>query len=70
MITLVYGNDWIGLYRDGILLDEGHSLSPYHILTALGLEMEEKTANEDWLEEEGSLPGCLEDVVLAGERKL
>lgn len=30
--------DWEGIYVDGILKEEGHSLSPWHILKALGLD--------------------------------
>jgi len=40
--------DWIGLYRDGVLLNEGHSLSPREVLDALGLENE----SVEWGEEE------------------
>lgn len=63
-ITIVSSSlgDWEGLYRDGHLLDEGHSLRLDKILELLGFEVEEKEAAQDWLENEGSLPQDLEKV--------
>jgi hypothetical protein len=54
--------DWDGLYHDGKLVTEGHSLSVREVLTLLGFRVEEKEASEGWLEDHGSLPKNLKDV--------
>jgi hypothetical protein len=61
-IDLVYGDDWIGLYLDGKLVEEGHSLEPFHVLDALGIKHTYHAADIDWLHEEGCLPERLDDV--------
>lgn len=35
------GGDWEGLYVDGVLKAEEHSLTSWHVLEALGLEYED-----------------------------
>jgi hypothetical protein len=64
LFTLVSSSsgDWIGLYHDGKLITEGHSLSGREVLGLLGFKVEEKEAQEDWLEERGNLPQLLKDV--------
>jgi hypothetical protein len=54
--------DWEGLYVDGVLFSEGHSLSSREVLSAAGIKLEEKNAAEGWLEEQGCLPTKLKDV--------
>ena len=40
--TLVYNEDWIGLYRDGVLRIEDHTLEAYSVIvTVLGLPYSE-----------------------------
>ena len=56
------GDDWEGLYVDGELATEGHQLIIEDLADVLGIEIEDKYANIDWLEERGSLPNKLEDV--------
>lgn len=65
-ITFVYADDWVGIYIDGKLEHEGHSISPTMILTALGLKFNEVEANSNWLWHE-ELPLCIEDVVVEGQ---
>jgi hypothetical protein len=54
--------DWSGLYKDGKLLIEDHSLRASEVLEVLGFEVERKEAEENWLEERGNLPKLLKDV--------
>jgi hypothetical protein len=54
--------DWYGLYRDGKLLTEGHSLDVEEVLSLLGFDVSQKEAAEDWLEDRGDLPKKLKDV--------
>ena len=47
--------DWEGLYIDGTLVAEGHSLSAYQVLEALGGEYKPKCieVKADWLDGNG-----------------
>lgn len=38
------GGGWVGLYVDGVLKDQGHSLGEYQVLKALGFEVLELEA--------------------------
>ena len=64
MIVLVRGEDWVGLYKEGNLLTENHSLSIDEVLTALGIEHDVLWADDEWLNERGWLPNKLTNVVL------
>lgn len=48
--------DWIGLYKDGLLVAQNHSLGPSEVLRALGIEHEDVTASMDLFEQWGY--GC------------
>ena len=61
-IVIVNGDDWAGIYIDGKLQYEGHSISPNDILTVLGIEHKEIECDYDWLAERGSLPENLKQV--------
>ena len=65
--TYVDGDDWCGLYCDGELRAEGHSLRPYDIFIALGIVLDHKYASLPWLTEVGRLPAKLADVKLEGD---
>lgn len=63
MLTLVSNkDDWEGLYVDGILWAEDHSISSETLLKALGIEIEHITVDADWLYERGNLPNNLEEI--------
>lgn len=73
-ITLVNGDEWVGLYIDDKLVIENHSLRPREILQsikdAFGIDAylfqyEELTPDEDWLSERGRLTKKLKDVRIA-----
>ena len=44
-VLVVYdeGGDWVALYNEGLLVDEGHSLSVRQILEALNIPFREAT---------------------------
>ncbi len=64
-ITIVSnGDDWEGVYLDGKLLAQGHSVDADDILVALGYKVVDVLTEEGWLEDQGYLPENLEDVKL------
>lgn len=56
--------DWHGLYVDGQLAAQSHSLRPRDILKALGIEFRDLIAQQEWMEKEGSLPPTLGEVII------
>lgn len=63
MITIVEADDWFGLYKDGSLVREGHSLDLEEVLTICDVNYKIKYADEDWLGELQTFPVDLDDVV-------
>ena len=64
-VVHVLGNDWAGVYVNGELVAEGHSISPYDwedVVKRLGHRMEQVEADPSWLESVGSLPAKLGHV--------
>lgn len=68
-IVVAYGDDWQGIYVDGSLLDEGHSLELVPMLKlALGVfnavpdDVSSRWVDLDWLDNQGSLPSNILDV--------
>lgn len=61
------GGDWEGLFVDGKLKEEGHSLHWSHVLDALGIEYETASADEEWMYDVGRFPVELKDVQLEDE---
>lgn len=53
-ITFVCSDDWTGMYINGKLVLENHSLHPYEVLKALRIEYEHVEANEQWLNDRGA----------------
>lgn len=51
--------DWIGLYRDGKLLREGHSIPEDEVLDALGIEYGYTVWDEEFNEHGGRCPDDL-----------
>lgn len=62
------GDDWAGLYVNGELRAENHSLRVSDVLEALGIEYERIECDQSWLEERGRLPERVEDVKGRKER--
>jgi hypothetical protein len=61
-VVIVGGDDWEGIYIDGKLVREGHSIDSDDVLEALGIDYVSRGVNQEWLEEMGSLPDNLSDV--------
>lgn len=61
-VTIVRADDWEGLYIGDRLIDAGHSLRIDDVLRHLQIDCQVLHANEQWLEECGSLPPNLEEV--------
>lgn len=62
-ITYVDNEDWIGIYVDGRLAYEGHSIASLELLRICRVNYETFEADEEWLQEIGNFPRKLEDVV-------
>lgn len=67
-IDYVFGGDWCGIYGNGELVMEGHSLSALDVLEWVRDEhiaiesIATMQADEAWLEERGDLPKHIRDV--------
>ena len=66
-ITIVDADDWSGLYVNGELRDEGHSLRVSDVLEILGYKVTWKECDGDWMDEHGTLPNKLSEVKFYGE---
>lgn len=62
-IAFVNSNDgdWEGIYVDGVLKREGHSLSPDDVLSVLGIEYDTHYID---MEDGDRLPAKLKDISL------
>lgn len=67
-IDYVFGSDWCGLYANGELVMEGHSMNALDVLewvrdedVAIG-SIATMQADDAWLEERGDLPKHIRDV--------
>lgn len=62
-------NDWVGLYIDGELVDEGHSIDLREVLRYLGVRESPRSANVERIIEEAEegdfygFPLDLEDLI-------
>lgn len=55
--------DWIGMYVDGELVEEGHSIRPHRAIEALvGKHVGRLTEREEDLSVAGTLPPKLDDM--------
>lgn len=61
-IAFVDGDDWQGLYLDGKLVLENHSLYSIEVLEALKIKFKYIEADGDWMMENGHLPEKLSQV--------
>jgi hypothetical protein len=57
--------DWEGLFVNGQLVFEGHSISWWQALDALKIEYETLEADDEWMMDHGSFPNRLSKVKLA-----
>ena len=61
-IVLAIADDWSGIYVDGTLKYEGHSLSPTNVMDSIGVPHEAVYPDNKWLESIGNLPLKLSDI--------
>jgi hypothetical protein len=61
-ITLVTAYDWEGLYIDGKLVTEGHTIHANDLFRLMGINGQEIHADDAWLGERGGLPKNLDEV--------
>lgn len=57
--TIVDLDDWVGIYQDGEIIYQDHSIDPYWLLDHFGIEYNEMSLNDDgleWMLGEGYLP--------------
>ncbi len=66
-VVLVDYDDWQGLYIDGELVLQDHRLKLSEVLSALGIKLETKWADGEWLESRRSLTRLLKDVKFSDE---
>lgn len=69
-IVIVNADDWQGLYINGVLKFENHSIDLDVFAKFAGVELEEKWCNDDWLSERGRLPDRLDDVCFPHNDKM
>lgn len=60
-LTIAQGDDWSGIYIDGHLVYEGHSIHPMFLADVIE-DFHIKYVDLDWLEERGHLPSDLDEV--------
>ena len=68
-VTLAKGDDWQGLYVDGMLAAEDHNVSASEALKVVSVysckfSFKEVIVDYDWLANQGSMPDSEEDLVL------
>lgn len=66
-VNMIYADDWQGLYLNGILYSEGHSIKIYeigHIINKLGgiSEFFENEVCVEWMYDMGYLPKFFTDI--------
>jgi len=65
---LADGDDWQGLYFNGVLVTEGHEVTKKELVEALDYRLsdnfsyDEKEVDSAWLANEGSLPRHIDNV--------
>lgn len=62
-LTIVPGDDWIGVYIGGELKYEGHELHYRDLLNLLKIPFNTVYPNLDWLYSVGRLPERLKEVL-------
>ncbi len=61
-VVFAYASDWMGMYVNGKLVFENHSICPDEALEALGIPVTKFSCNEEWLENVGNLPKEAKDL--------
>jgi len=61
-VTEVYGDDWIALYIDGKLVEQGHSISAVQLLHALNVEVNPIMMSDESQEDGYECPSNFDDI--------
>lgn len=62
-ITIVSTSDWTGIYKNGELIDQDHSLDVKSVLKAMGLDVTSHGIDDDVLVDHGyGFPENLSDI--------
>jgi len=61
-LVIISGDDWEGIYIDGKLIDEGHSIDWRFVLKVLGYNISGTYIEDEEFWEIGNLPDKLEDL--------
>jgi hypothetical protein len=65
--TLVDADDWVGLYRDGKLVSQGHRFTIRDVFELLNIDLKVLYPDDEWIYERGDLPNALGEVKLHKE---
>jgi hypothetical protein len=60
--TIAQADDWSGLYVDGELVYQGHSIPIHVVFEVLGASVQRVEVDLDWIHARGDLPDKLADV--------
>lgn len=60
--AIVTADDWQGIYVNGKLVDETHRLRLSDILSILGVDYDDISVDQDWMESHGHLPKDFRDI--------
>lgn len=61
-ITIVDGDDWMGIYLGENLIYQGHSISTSSLLDLLNIEHQSRDVDIEWLHDRCELPEQITDV--------
>ncbi len=61
-LLLLQSDDWDGLFIDGKLVTEGHSISLYKFCKILGIKVDFKEVDDEYMYEMGSFPENLDEI--------
>ena len=62
-VVFVDGDDWEGLYINGVLVDEGHRVRLEDVMCRLGIHYNAMMADQEWLEAVETEVVQLEDFI-------
>lgn len=66
VVIVSNGDDWMGLYIDGVLAFENHTIRVRDVLVALKIECDWVECDRGWIYNRGTLPRDLSEVVRPG----
>ncbi len=61
-LLILTADDWEGLFIDGKLVTEGHSIPLYEFCEVLGIKVDFKEVDDEYMCEMGSFPQNLDEI--------